>query len=1029
MLTKLRRIVFVLALNLPALVAQSTGTIQGTVTDPSGAAVPKAVVTVRNLATGETRSFTTDDSGLYVVPSLAVGHHSVSVKAAGMQATTVNDLVLEVGRTVEQDFHLALAAAATSVEISATAPVIDTSTTSVGTSVDQRTVQEIPLNGRHFLDLSLLTAGTVAPPATGYLSAPLRGQGSFAFFSAGNREDATNIMVNGINLNDMSQNQLTFQPSINTVQEFKVDNSTYSAQYGRNSGTIVNIATRSGTNALHGEIFEYLRNNYFDARNYFNRIAPPGSTPVPQSPFIRNNFGADAGGPIRHDKTFFFLSYEGLRQRQGLTINQQVLTADQRAAAAAAGNPTVVKLLPLIPQPNSGTGLFLGSAAAGVNIDQGTANLSHSISEKDRVSWYFAFQKDLRQEPTLGGNNIPNFGDTRQSHRQIMTINETHIFSPNIVNELRLGYNRIRIDFSPNALLNPADFGMAIGITAPIGLPQISFKDIGLNLGGPSNFPQGRGDYTAVLSDTVSYLRGKHSLKFGGEVRRFDGNSYLLNPGTMQFNSVSDFINGNIVAFTSNTSSNPSRIFILATGAFVEDSYKVSRDLTLQLGFRWEWNGTPTEAQDRFVLFDPTTSSLVKVHHPYQQNHSWEPRLGFAWDVFHNGKTVVRSAYAIMADQPTSGLVSGLASNPPFATPLTYNGPPFVSFTNALTVAKGSGLNPVSVASDFTTPYVQSWNFNIQQQIASDLGVMVGYFGNKGTHLRTALNINQLTPGSTVRPFPLLPSGSIDAGTALGNISQYESVGNSEYNGLWITATKRLSKGLQFNTFYTWAKSMDETSYNSPQNIAGSVITPMQDSTNLRADHAPSDFDVRHRFVVSGIYELPFKGNRVVEGWQFSLINQLQSGNPLTIITTNNATGVTNAMRPNILGPVPVGIGSAANGNPQYFPSLGCGVTATPNCLFQVVKGFGNLGRNTIVGPGFEDVDLALYKDTRITEKLRAQFRADTFNIFNHPNLAQPNRTVSTAATNTFGQILATRSPIGDSGSSRQIQLALKLIF
>ncbi len=1024
MFTRLWCMALALLFAVATLRAQSTGVIQGSVTDATGAAVPKASVTVKNIATGEERTFTTDETGLYVVPSLPVGHYEVRVKAAGLQSTTAMDLVLEVGRTVQQDFHLAVASATQTIEIVANSPVLESTTVSVGTVVDQRTVQEIPLNGRHFVDLSMLAAGTVAPPASGYLTAPLRGQGSFAFFSAGNREDAINFMINGINLNDMAQNQITFQPSINTVQEFKVDNSTYSAQYGRNSGSVVNIATNSGTNEFHGEAFEYLRNNYFDARNYFNRVG------VPQSPFIRNNFGVDGGGPIRRNKTFFFLTYEGTRQRQGLTINQQVLTASQRDAATAIGNPTVLKLLPLIPQPNSGGTLFLGSATAGVNIDQGTANLSHVLSDKDRINWYFAFQKDLRQEPVLQGNNIPNFGDTRQSHRQIMTINETHIFSPEFVNEFRLGYNRIRIDFSPNAVLNPADFGMNIGITAPIGIPQFLLRDINLNFGGPNGFPQGRGDYTAVLSDTLSYLRGKHSLKFGGEVRRFNGNSYSLTPGQMQFNTVSDFINGNISTFTSNISSNPSRIFILATGAFIEDSYKVSRSLTLQLGFRWEWNGTPAEAKDRFVVFQPATSSLVQVHQPYQQNHSFEPRVGFAWDVFENGKTIVRSAYAIMADQPTSGLVTGLASNPPFANPVTFNGPGFVTFTNALTAAKAAGsLNPVSVAHDFITPTVQSWNFNIQQQLTSDLGLMVGYFGNKGTHLRTALNINQFLPGTSIRPYPVLAAGSIAAGTGLGNITQWQSIGNSEYNGLWITATKRLSKNLQFNTSYTWSKSMDETSYNTPGNVWG-TNTPMQDSNNLRADHAPSDFDVRHRFVFSGIYELPFKGNRAVEGWQFATVAQLQSGNPIDIVTTNTSyTGVANALRPNILGPVPTGIGSAANGNPQYFPALTCGLTATPGCLFQVPAGFGNMGRNAIVGPGFENIDFALYKTTKITERVSAQFRADSFDLFNHPNFAQPNRIVSTAAINTFGQISATRAPVGDAGSARQIQLALRLIF
>jgi outer membrane receptor protein involved in Fe transport len=1019
------RLVPLVLLSACAAFSQSTGTIRGVVTDPAGASVPKAAVTIHNQGTGEERSVETDDAGLYAVPSLPVGRYRIEVKAAGLQTTTVNDVVLAVGSTVRQDISLAVAAANQTIEITAAAPVVDSTTVSVGTAVDQRTVQEIPLNGRHFVDLSLLTAGTIAPPASGYLTAPLRGQGSFAFFTAGNREDAINFMINGINLNDMAQNQITFQPSINTVGEFKVDNQTFSAQYGRNSGSIVNIATRQGTNSLHGEVFEYARNSWFDARNYFNRVGQP------QSPFIRNNFGADAGGPIKKDRTFFYLSYEGLRQRQGITINQAVLTADQRAQATAIGNPTVLKLLPLIPQPNTGASLFIGSATAPVNIDQGTANISHTISNSDRINGYFALQRDLRQEPVLQGNNIPGFGDTRQSQRQIMTINETHIFTPNVVNEARLGYNRIRIDFSPNALLNPADFGMAIGINSANGLPQMTLRDTSLNFGGPSGFPQGRGDYTAVFSDTVSYLHGKHSFLFGGEVRRFNGNSYTLSAGTMQFNTTNDFINGNIATFTSNTSTNPSRIFIHAVGVFAEDSYKVSRSFTLHLGLRWEWDGTPAEGADRFVVFQPQNSSLVQVHEPYQQNlHNFGPRVGFAWDPFENGKTIIRSAYAMMYDQPVSGLVTGLASNPPFANPLTFNGPGFVTFSNALSAAKAAGsLAPVSVAYDFKIPYLQDWNFNVQQQITSDLGVMVGYFANKGTHLRTALNINQFLPGTTIRPYPILAPGSIAPGSALGNITQWESIGNSEYNGLWITATKRFSKGLQFNASYTFSKSMDETSYNAPGNVWG-TNTPMQDSTNLRADHAPSDFDARNRFVVSGIYELPFKGNRAVEGWQFSLISQLQSGNPMNIVTTvSSYNGVANTMRPNLLGPVPVGIGSAANGNPQYFPSLACNTPPTSGCLFQVPPGFGAMSRNFLVGPGFEDVDLALYKDTKITERVKLQFRCDTFNIMNHPNLAQPNRIVSTAAGNTFGQISATRSPVGDSGSSRQIQLAMKLLF
>jgi hypothetical protein len=994
------------------------------VTDPSGAVVPRAAVTVHNESTGEDRATLTDSAGLYQVPSLAVGRYRVSIKAPGLQPVAAAGLVLAVGRTVEQDFQLKMATATTEVEVVGSEPLVETRAIAVGAVIDEKTVQDIPLNGRHFVDLSLLVPGTVTPPQNGFLTAPLRGQGSFGVNTAGGREDTVNFMINGINLNDMANGQITFQPSINTVDEFKLDNSTYSAEYGRNSGAIENIATRSGGNDFHGELFEYLRNSYFDSRNYFN------PSPILQSPFRRSNFGADGGGPIRKNKTFFFLSYEGLRQRQGLTINQPVLTDAQRQQAASIGNPTVTKLLPLIPTVNSGTNLFVGSATAPVDIDQGTANINHDFNQSDRVNGYFAFQRDLRQEPTLQGNNIPGFGDTRQSHRQIMTLNETHVFSPNLVNEARAGYNRIHITFTPNQLLDPSAFAMNVGVSGPVGLPQITVRDLNLNFGGPAQFPNGRGDYTAVLSDTLSYIHGKHSIKAGVEARRFNGNNFSSTPGTLAFNTVTDFINGNIVTFTASPGTNPSRIYATAVGAFAEDSYKLTSSVTLDAGLRYEWNGAPVEAANRFVNFLEGTDQLVRVgagiNQLYGQSDlNFEPRVGLAWDVFQNGKTVVRTAYAIMADQPLENVVQLLASNPPFSNPVSFNGPGFVNFANAFPSAQASGsLAPMSVVSNFTNDYIQEYNFNVQQQVTSDMSVMAGYFGNKGTHLRTARNVNQFIPGTSVRLFPALAANSpIDPGVGLGNIFQWESGGNSNYNALWLTATRRYAHNLQFQASYTFSKSIDYTSLNSQ---TGTVA--LQDSNNTRGDRGLSDFDARHRFVISGNYLLPFKGGRAIEGWNFAIINTVQSGNPVDIVTSSTYTGSPNTVRPNILGPVPTGIGSAANGNPQYFPAATC-VTATAACLFQVPTAFGTLGRNVIIGPGFENVDLSMYKDTRVTEKTTVQFRVDAFNLFNHPNFGQPNRVVSTAAGNSFGQITSTRSPVGDAGSSRQLQLALKFLF
>ncbi len=1011
--------------------AQSTGAIQGVVTDQSGAAVPNAGVTIRNEATGEERATVTDSSGIYQAPSLPVGRYRVTVKATGMQQMLAGGLQVEVGRAVQQNFTLQVAAAAETVQVSAAAAAIETSSVAVGAVINQTTVQEIPLNGRHFVDLSLLAPGTVVPPTNGFLTAPLRGQGSFAINTAGMREDTTNFMINGINMNDMSNGQIAFQPSINTVQEFKLENSTFNAEYGRNSGSIVNIATRSGTNDWHGELFEFLRNNDLDARNFFNprnTLVAGVEKPQPMGVFKRNNFGADGGGAIWKDHTFFFVSYEALRQRQGITISQPVLTNAQRAQAESIGNPTLVKLLPLIPAGNSGDGLFVGSATAPVNIDQGTANVSHTFSPKDRINWYWIMQQDLRQEPTLQGNNIPGFGDSRASRRQIMTINETHVFTPELVNEARLGYNRLRITFTPNAELNPADFGMNIGVNTAIGLPQITINDINLNFGGPNNFPQGRGVYTATFSDALSWIHGKHSLKFGGEVRRFDGNHYTQTAGTMQFSTTANFLNGLATVFTANPSANPARIFETATGAFVQDSWKVLPTLTLDFGLRWEWNGTPVEAENRFSVFNASTDSLVRVGSPgpakvYNQNHLIEPRLGFVWDVLHNQRTIVRGAYAILGDQPVEGLVGGLYTNPPFANPVSFNGPGTVTFANAFTAAAAAGsLAPLTVAQNFHDAYVQDWNLNVQQLLPGDVTVMAGYFANKATHLKTAENINQFLPGTSNRPFPALSSSSpIDPNAKLGNITLWDSAGNSNYNALWLTATKRFAHGLQFDASYTWSKAMDETSLNSPS----SPFITLQDSNNVRGDRGLSDYDARHHFVFSGIYDLPLHGNRALNGWQVALVNTLQSGNPVNLITTSTYTGSANTVRPNVTGPVRVGIGSAFNGNPQYWPACGPGLS----CPFALPAAFGNLGRNVLIGPGFEDQDISLIKKTKITERLVLETRCDAFNILNHANFNQPNRTFATSANNSFGQITSTRGPTGDSGSSRQIQFAMKVTF
>jgi outer membrane receptor protein involved in Fe transport len=889
--------------------------------------------------------------------------------------------------------------------------------------------------------LGLLIPGSVTPPQNGFLTAPLRGQGSFAINTAGNREDTVNFMVNGINLNDMVQNQITFQPSINTVAEFKVDNSTYSAEYGRNSGAIVNIATRSGSDSYHGEAFEFLRNNDFDARNFFNTktlTAGGVTTPNPQATFKRNQFGAAFGGPIIKNKTFFFLSYEGTRQRQGIPLSTTVLSDAERQAVITAANPTSLQLLKLIPAANSGANGFVGSATAPVNIDQGTVDISHNLNNNVRLHGYYAIQQDLRQEPTLQGNTIPGFGDTRESRRQIGTFAVDQTFTSNLINEARLGFNRIHITFTPNASQNPVALGIQDGLNFNSGLPQISFTSIGANFGGPAGFPSGRGDTTAVASDTLNWVRGRHSFKVGGEFRRFYNDNFNADIGTLNFLNVTQFINGTPNVFAISPGNNPSRISTGELGFFVQDSWKALSKLTLELGLRYDWNQTPSEALNRFVNFSAATDSLNVTPSPYQENNkNFEPRVGLAYDVFGSGKTVVRAGYAMLTDQPITNLVTGLTNNPPLGAPVAFNGgvASTTTYANVLTAAKGGGLALVTVDPNFKNSYIQSYNLNIQQQFSNKWSMMVGYFGSKGTHLRTRVNLNQFNTFNPVTgkgsgPFSTLSASSpIDPSAPVNTISDNVSTGNSSYNALWVTSNLSPFHGVQFNASYTYSKSLDYTS----QNGQGVVI---QNSLNPAGDKGLSDFNARNRFSMNVIYALPLKGNRFMEGWQTGAIIQSQSGNPVNLFA-NGLSGLTglSTLRPDLVGPIQIvdTPTTKGGGGIQWIAPLTCPPPGTPGCTFAFPTNagipnlhFGDFGRNVIIGPGFSNVDFSLIKRTRITERFSHEFRVEAFDVFNHPNFGQPQRSITSG---TFGEILSTRFPPGDSGSARQLQFAMKLLF
>jgi hypothetical protein len=1037
---RLLGLVVLLVLGAGFCAAQSTATLAGTVTDPTGAVVPGANIKVRSLATNTLRETVSDSAGVYTMPSLQPGDYEIRTTAAGFGASLIKSVTLQVDQSVTANVKLNVASAGETVQVEGSAaPIIDSQTITVGQVIDRETVQNIPLNGRHFLDLTSLTPGAVVPPANGFLTSTSRGLGANSFINGGAREDANNFQVNGINLNDMTQNQITFQPSINTTSEFKIITSSFSAEYGRSSGSVVNVATRSGTSSYHGEAFDYLRNNYFDARNYFNR---KGSLPANrQNQFIRNNFGGAIGGPvpfILKDRAFVFLSYEGLRQTQALLLTSNVPTLAQRTQFAnGPAGPAYAKLIGLLPvgvETTSAAGVTTavatGSSPGPVKIDQYSGDLLADLSTKNTLHFYYAWQQDARTEPNLQGNTVAGFGDHRTAHRQIGTLNDVHIFSPNVVNEARLGFNRIAISFVDSFNAVSSNFGLPNGVTAAIGLPQITVSDLGLNFGGPSGFPQGRFVTTGVLSDTLNYLKGKHSIKVGGDFRRFIGSNYQNTAGTINFSTTPNFINGLVNTFTAN-SVNPvnSRIFISAVGAFVEDSYKLTPSFSLEYGLRYEWNGTPAEGGHRFITFNPATSTFQQVNQPYKQNNNYEPRVGFIYDVLGKGKTTVRGAFGYLVDQPIISVVSGLTTNPPLSNPLNVaaTGPTTqLPIGTVFANASLSGLAPSSVNPNFKNGYIESYNLNVQQDIGHGTALTVGYLGSQGRHLRLNRNINQFvysSPTATTgtRPFPTVSLAStIRPGAPLGNITYNDFSGMSNYNALFMTLRKSLRGGLEFNTTYTYSKSMDENSQ------SGNGI---QDNTNPAGSYGLSDFDVRHHFVVSGIWTLPFHGNRLKEGWLLADVTQIQGGNPLNVVTTSTYSGAAGNIRPTLLARPSVGIHTAlTNFNIPYIVGTSC-ATATAGCNFLTPSlGYGAMQRNGLTGPGFSDTDISLQKTTRIAENVNFVLRADAFDVLNQANFGNPVLTASTTST-TFGQISATRGAIGDAGSSRQLQFAAKVTF
>ena len=975
-------LVFVAAL---PLVAQNAS-IAGTVSDPQQAPIPNVSVTLTNVDTGIAVRAYTDLEGHYEFGFVRPGYYSIKVEHPGFQAFQQRRIKLDVDQRTRVNVGLELGEATSTVNVEAGAVGVQTESSTLGTVTDTRKILEIPLNGRFILDVALLSPGTVVPSTNNrtFLAVP-SGVGSSGINASGTREDSTNYLLDGINLSDMVQNQIM-------VQEFKVQQNSFSAEYGRNAGIIINAVTRSGANAIHGSLYEFLRNQRFDAKNYFD---PPG----PIIPFNRNIFGYSTGTPVIKDRTFFFTSYEG---RVGLEVASIKTLVPSNAQRATITNPIIRQLLGLVPPANDPTGTyFVGSAPRDRRQDQWTGRVDHNWSPKDFIYGSFVINRDNRTEPTLQGNNLPGFGDQRPAQRYFLSLGYTRILSPSLTNELRAGFNRLRISFEEAFTEEPSEFG----ITSPSTVfPNITVPGA-MSFGGINGEPQGRGDTTYQYSDTVSWIRGKHSIRLGGEFRRFANNDlHLGTGGTLTFGTMAAFLAGTPTQATQTSLPVTPSLHVNAFGAFFQDDYKISAKLTLNLGLRWEYNGAAYEKHDRLAIYDFSNNSLVPVGvngaQPYRRRFTdFGPRVGFAFDPSGRGKTVVRGGFGIYYDQPTSNIVQSLGSNPPFSA--SVNNTSNISLSNPFAVPPVAGSAINAVDPNFRDGMVLSYNFNVQHE-AAGIVFQAAYVGSEGHHLRIFGDWNQGING--VRPIP-----------GFSSITVQQSVSNSIYNGLWLSANRRLTRNLSFNTSYTFSKSIDN-------NSVGSSNPQVQDYRNLRAERALSDFDARNRFVLSAVYLAPFRGrgailSRLAQGWSVSPIVNLQSGNPFSpIIQVTDTQGSLEAFDRPFLVP----------GAPLVLPIPSPNLWINPAAFFRQATGFGDAGRNILTGPGFADADLSIAKDTKIKERVSLQFRSEAFNLFNHPNFGQPQNNLAVAS---FGQITATRTTRGDLGSSRQIQFALKLLF
>jgi hypothetical protein len=1148
-----------------ALGQGSTGTILGVVTDPQGGVVPGASVSARNIDTNLMRSVPTETDGSYRMPDLPVGNYEVTVVKGGFQTNKREGLVLQVGQEAVVNVSLAVGSTSQTVEVNEQLPLVNTTASSVGTVVNEQSVANLPLNGRNWSALNLLQPGISQQEIPAFAAGGGTGAGAVNVFNMNGTWWSSNgasvhsnlILEDGAILNNAfgqsSSSAIGTTLGLDGIQEYRILTSSFSAEYGMVSGSQTTIVSKGGSNSFHGSAFEYLRNSAMDARNHFDVINPDTGTSLPYPgkrlpPFERNNFGGSFGGPIKKDKTFFFMTYEGLREGLGLTLLDQSLPlacfygSNISAAAAtsstalfskvpafvnnnaatnptgtvcAAGSPSTISvangtnpqgqytgtlgLADLFPQPNiSGFSGFNYTFPykSPQNEEYGQLRLDHSFSGKD--SAFLRYTQDYSTE-TLPNVFLPETNIIR-SDGFYLTAAETHLFSTNALNTARFALSNASENFFSGPTGDNSLIGPTISLAAGKDVGHLIL--VGTSGFGPNDTPGNFRTRTYTVSDDFFLTKGKHALKFGTSIVHYYDPSYA--PGEPRglpiFVSVGTFLSADYYSYKvgtpfqfqngafTNTPNDPYRNFSWDyVGVYVQDDYRVSRRLTLNLGLRYEPGTVPTgynirnQATDDFSTYGPLFSNASL--------HNFSPRLGFAWDVFGTGRTAVRGGGGILYD--VANFNAGLLGSNTFAqmtlTPLStatnavLSPTPPIPWTVPLTIPSTPLQSLTFDGRSFDPhghqPTTAEYNLAIQQQLPANIALNIGYVGSRSWHqwddlegdptIPLGIDANGLPyyPTNSVGLFPaqfdsLIPTTAIPpqsltaacfavktAGLVLpagckpnplldqsGGFLQTNGVAN--YNALQVLAERRLSHGLEVQASYTWSKELDdgETEVYGSEGTANNE-TPYNSHTN----YGPGDFDIRNNFRLNGLYHAPSPDStravgKALGGWWFAAIFSAQSGYPLTPTVDqsfqNNAT---------------------TSDFPTRDPSYNAGkvVTGNPNDWFNVTMfdlpplgHMGTAGRGIFTGPGLQDLDFSINKDTKLAflgEAGVLQFRAEIFNIMNHANFSAPNTELSgspeapgqistnpaapTAALPTAGTITSTNTP------SRQVQLSLRVIF